>query len=545
MPTSEPTGPVGPVIGRRTFLAGVVATAVAAGCSSAGGDDEPEATGVPGDDVSPETVADLPPVPRSLPAEVFALGVASGDPLPDSVILWTRLVNDPLADGGGLPDQPLPVRWEVAADEAFDDIVASGDAVAEPALAHSVHVDASGLEPDAWYWYRFSVGEWTSPVGRTRTAPGASDVVERLRFAFASCQNYQAGYWPAHDQIASEDIDLVVFLGDYIYEENPDPGAVRTYRSDAPVDLAGYRRRYGEYKADPALQAAHAHAPWVCTWDDHEVQNNYADDVPQAQLAPSAAFRDQRAAAYQAYYEHMPLRIEPPDGADVTLYRSVGWGDLARFHVLDGRQYRSDQACDVARDVGVGCDEVDDDERTMLGDEQESWLGDELADSDATWNVVAQQTIVTKVAVPLGADEGVNLDQWDGYPAARRRLVDQLREVDNPVVITGDIHASGVGVVTDDPDDASTPAVVPELVGTSISSTFPPDLVALVEAAAAASPGIRYVEPRQRGYVVCEVTPDALDAAFRYVATTAEPQAAVTTGARWVISAGDPEPRPG
>ncbi len=541
MPMSEPIGPQRPVIARRTFLAGVVATALAAGCSRGGDDqDDPVASG---SDPLPETVVDLPPLPPSLPLGLFALGVASGDPLPDSVILWTRLVNDPLADGGGLPDQPLPVRWELAADERFDDIVASGDAVAEPALAHSVHVDAAGLQPDSWYWYRFSVGEATSPVGRTRTAPEPGDEVDRLRFAFASCQEYQSGYWPAHEHIAAEDIDLVVFLGDYIYEGPPSDGGVRSLQGAAPVDLNGYRRRYGEYKADAALQASHAHVPWVTTWDDHEVENNYAGSVPQDESSPSAAFDERRAAAYQAYYEHMPVRIEQPDGAQVTLYRSVQWGDLLRFYVLDGRQYRSDQACAVPNDVGVACAEVRDDERTMLGEDQEAWLGEELADSETTWNVLAQQTIMTKIAVPLGAAEGVNLDQWDGYPAARRRLVDQLREVDNPVVITGDIHASGVGVVTDDPDDPSSPALVPELVGTSISSIFPSGFMGLIEAAASLSQTISYVEPRRRGYVLCEVTPEALEASFRYVATTATPQAAVETGARWVITAGDPRPR--
>jgi alkaline phosphatase D len=537
------------VIGRRAFLAGVVATALASGCS--GGDDEPGGL-AEGDEVAPETAADLPPLPPRLPAELFALGVASGDPLPDAVILWTRIVSDPLVDGGGLPEAPLPVRWEVAASDRFDDIVASGDAVAEPALAHSVHIDASGLDADTWYWYRFAVGDAVSPVGRTRTAPGAGAEVDRLRFAFASCQNLQEGYWPAHDQLAAEDIDLVLFLGDYIYEEPAEAGLPRRYRTEAPTDLAGYRRRFGEYKAEAALQASHAHVPWVCTWDDHEVQNNHAGDTPgetEGMVEPGGdeadpeRFRDRRAAAYQAYYEHLPLRITPPDGADVTLHRALGWGELARFYVLDGRQHRSDQACDRPLDVGLGCADVADDERTMLGAEQEEWLGDQLASSDATWNVLAQQTIVSKITVPLGADEGLNLDQWDGYPAARRRLVDQLREVDNPVIVTGDIHASGVGTVTADPDDPTSPALVPELVGTSISSTFPEAFIALVEQAAAASPSIRYVQPRQRGYVVCEVTPDALEAAFRYVSTAARPDAELTTGARWVVAAGDPEPR--
>ena len=528
---------------RRTFLAGVVATTLAAGCSG-GGNESGEPPIASDGDLPPETAADLPPLPTTLPAELFALGVASGDPLPDSVILWTRLVDDPLVDGGGMPDQPLPVRWEVAADERFDDIVASGDAVAEPALAHSVHIDASGLEPDTWYWYRFTIGTSTSPVGRTRTAPASGADVERLRFAFASCQDYQAGYWPAHDHLAGEDIDLLVFLGDYVYEGAPDPQAPRTHVGEAPVDLSGYRRRYGEYKSDRALQVAHAHVPWVCTWDDHEVQNNYADDVSALLPAGAAEFLDQRAAAYQAYYEHMPVRMEPPDGPDAALYRSVTWGDLARFYVLDGRQYRSDQACDASSDLGTTCGDVDDEARTMLGEEQEAWLDRELADSDTTWNLVAQQTIVTRLAIPLGGAEAFNLDQWDGYPAARRRLVDRLREVDNPVVITGDIHASGVGVVTDDPDDPSSSPLVPELVGTSISSTFPAGLVDIVRDSAAGSPTVRYVEPALRGYVVCEVTPDALEASFRYVSSTAVRTAGVTTGARWVISAGDPEPRP-
>jgi alkaline phosphatase D len=537
---SEPTGGPSPVIDRRTFLAGVVATALAAGCS---GDESAGTPGAARPGTPPEAAAGLPPVPSGLPGDLFALGVASGDPLPDSVVLWTRLVSDPLAAGGGLPDQPLPVRWEIAANRAFDDVVASGDVVAEPALAHSVHVDASGLEPDTWYWYRFSVGDATSPPGRTRTAPGPGDGGARLRFAFASCQSYQDGYWTAHEHLAQEDIDLVVFLGDYIYEDPPNRTAVRTYRGGAPVDLEGYRRRFGEYKADPALQAAHAHVPWVCTWDDHEVENNYAGAGDGGEADGAQAAR-RRAAAYQAYYEHMPVRIPPPDGGAVRLYRTIGWGDLARIYVLDGRQYRADQACDRAFDLGLGCAALERDDRTMLGAEQEAWLAGELAGSHATWNVLAQQTVVTALTLPVGDAEALNLDQWDGYPAARRRLVGMLRGVDNPVVITGDLHASGVGLVTGDPDDPGAAPVAPELVGTSISSAFPVVPAGIVEEAAKAAPDVRYVDVRRRGYVVCEVGPDALEAAFRFVSTVSERRAEVSTGARWVVSAGDPEPRP-
>ncbi|HEX6422803.1 MAG TPA: alkaline phosphatase D family protein [Acidimicrobiales bacterium] len=547
MPTSEPSGPRARVIGRRAFLSGVVATAVAAGCSRDGGDDG--AAMPPGglaDEVPPETAASLPPVPTNLPGDVFALGVASGDPLPGSVILWTRLVHDPLAADGGLPDQPLPVRWAVAADEGFADVVASGDTVAEPALAHAVHIDAAGLEPDTWYWYRFSIGERTSPVGRTRTAPGPGDDVDRLRFAFASCQSYQDGFWPAHRHLADEDVDLLVFLGDYIYEDGPRPSAVRTYESAAPVDLAGYRRRYGEYKLDAALQAAHAHVPWVCTWDDHEVRTNYAADTPPGAggTGGDPDFLERRAAAYQAYYEHMPLRVDRPGANGMILHRSIGWGDLARFYVLDGRQYRNDQACGRVRDVGRGCDEMDDDRRSMLGDDQEVWLQDALAGSEAHWNVVAQQTVVSKLALPVGTAEVLNLDKWDGYPAARRRLVDMLREVDNPVVVTGDLHASCVAVITDDPDDPASDPLVPEIVGTAISSPFPGGVAGLAGAAAEVTPNVLYADADRRGYVVCEVTPGALTASFRYVATTAAREAEVSTGARWSVAAGDPDPRP-
>ncbi|HLT70682.1 MAG TPA: alkaline phosphatase D family protein [Acidimicrobiales bacterium] len=543
MRRTEPAGPGGPLIDRRSFLVGLAATALAAGCSSPPEDEETDTSVVPEGDVPPDTAAELPPVPPDLPAEVFALGVASGDPLPDSVILWTRVVSDPLADDGGMPAQPLPVAWEVARDRAFDDVVASGDAVAEPALAHSVHVDASGLEPDTWYWYRFTVGDRTSPVGRTRTAPGSGAEVEQLRFAFASCQDYEAGHFTAHEHLAREDVDLVLFLGDYIYERPPGRGAVRRHRTAAPVDLAGYRRRYGEVKADPALQAAHAHVPWLCTWDDHEVEGNYAGGHPGDPDGDEDEFVARRAAAYQAWYEHMPVRVAPPDGDGLAVHRALDWGDLARLYLLDGRQYRSDQPCGARGDVGPGCDERTDPDRTMLGAEQEEWLGEQLAGSRARWNVVGQQTVLT--ANPLAAPgTPYNLDQWDGYPAARRRLLDQLREVDNPVVLSGDVHASCVCVVTDDPQDPASPPAVPELVGTSITSEFPARWAPLVRAASEALPTIRYLELERRGYVVCEVTPAALTASFRYVATTAEPGAAIETGARWVVRAGDPEPRP-
>jgi len=533
-------------LGRRTFMAGVVAAALASACS---GDDDGGDSGEAASNRSTSTApADLPPLPDNLPAELFALGVASGDPLPDSVILWARIVADPQSTDGGVGAAPIPVGWEVATDESFADVVASGGAAADAALAHAVHVDATGLDADTWYWYRFTVGDRVSPVGRARTAPAADADVDRLRFAFASCQNRQDGLWTAHPHLADEDVDLVVFLGDYIYEEETEDGSAQPYVSPAPVDLATYRQRWGEYRADPALQAAHHARPWVVTWDDHEVANDYAADQPDEGGAAGDATTDEwltrRAAAYQAYYEHMPLRLDPPDSPDYRINRSVGWGRLAQFFVLDGRQHRSNQECAdtaVIASAGPVCEEAEADDRTMLGDEQELWLGDALADSEATWNVIANQTVVS--ATPFALDV-VNLDQWDGYPAARRRLVDDLRDVANPVVITGDIHVAGVASVTDDPDDPESDPVAVELIGTSLSSAFSASLVPIVEATVSELANVHYVEASSRGYVVCELTADELRAEFRYVDTVDEIESAIETGATWVVQAGDPTPRP-
>lgn len=532
---------------RRAFMRGVVATAVVAG-TGAGVVDLAGCSSDNESDARDQTTTTLPPVPDDLPADVFALGVASGDPLDRSVILWTRLVADTEADDGGVGAEPLPVRWEVASDEDFVDIVVDGTAIADPALAHSVHVEADHLQPDNVYWYRFSVGDRTSQVGRTRTTPSAGDDAGGLSFAFASCQNFQDGFWTAYEHMADEDLDLVFFLGDYIYEEGPAPDATRTYRSAAPTDLAGYRRRWAEYKADRALQGAHHRCPWVVTWDDHEVANDYAADVPQDTSPDDAAAREaflqRRAAAYQAFYEHQPVRLDPPDGPDYRLYRELSWGRLARFYVLDGRQYRSDQECTdqaVLAAAGPLCAEAQGEDRTMLGDEQEAWLGEALGGSEARWNVIAQQTVMAHVPLAgQGPGAIVNLDQWDGYPAARRRLVDQLRDVRNPVVITGDIHLGGIGVINEDPDDPTTAPLATEVVGTSISSSFPvPDAV---EAAIGRLPNARYVNARQRGYVVCTVDRDQLRAEFKVVRTVDRPESALDTDAVWVVDDGDPDP---
>jgi alkaline phosphatase D len=518
-------------VSRRRFLTGAGGALLAlplVGAARPGTAARPSAAGRPGR-----------PGP-SLPTGLFSLGVASGDPIPGGVVLWTRLAPEPLA-GGGMPPVEVPVRWEVAGDEDFRRVVRAGWATASPGLGHSVHVDVRHLRPDAWYFYRFRAGDQVSPVGRTRTAPprGRGD---RLRFLFASCQNWQDGFWPAWAFAPQEDPDLVVHLGDYIYEGGANPAAVRQHNSAEITTLDAYRNRYGLYKGDPALQAIHAACPWVVTWDDHEVENNYAGLIPQVP-AEAPAFAARRAAAYQAWWEHQPVRLPPPTGPDLRIYRAVDWGRLARFHVLDSRQYRDDQPCGT-NDIGPSCEARTAPDRSLLGPDQEAWLGRSLRRSKATWDVVANQVVMT--SMPF-AGTLYNLDQWDGYAAARARVIDQLAAAgtDNPIVITGDIHAAGVGdLVGENPDGTpSTEVRGTELVGTSISSGFDPAFADIAEQLISALPHVRWADTHHRGYVRCDVDRDELRARYQQVQTVLQPNAPVTTGRAWVVEAGVLGPR--
>ena len=469
-----------------------------------------------------------------VPAGMFSLGVASGDPDADSVVLWTRLAPDPL-NGGGMPPIDVSVHWEVAEDERFRRVVRHGTASARPAWGHSVHVTVAGLRHDRWYWYRFLSEGQVSPVARARTAP-ARPRGDALRFLFASCQNWQAGFYTAWAHAPAEEPDLVVHLGDYIYEGGISASAPRQNNSGEIFTLADYRNRYALYKGDPLLQAAHAMCPWVVTWDDHEVANNYTGLIPQ-NPAGAATFAARRAAAYQAWWEHQPVRLPKPVGPDLQIYRRVHWGRLATFHVLDTRQYRSDQVC--GEGLGPDCAERSDPTRTMLGTKQERWLGRGLARSEATFEVLANQVVMT--SMPIGGALR-NPDQWDGYPAARTRLLDQLRAPGtvNPVVITGDIHASGVGVVVDEEPDA--PAVATELVGTSITSSFDPALADIAEQLIGDLPQTEWVNARQRGYVRCDVTADELVAQYRLVDTVRELTSPIATATTWTVEAGNVAP---
>jgi alkaline phosphatase D len=448
----------------------------------------------------------------------FSLGVASGSPLPDSVILWTRILADPL-DSSSAPRLAVPLRWEVAHDEGFRHIAAKGSAIATPALAHSVRVNVTALEPGRWYWYRFMLGDAVSPAGRTRTAPAAGAMPDMLRLAVASCQHWEFGSYAAHRYIAQAAPDLVAFLGDYIYEwgafqlQHPQ----RAVRQNESFTLDSYRQRYAQYKSDPDLQSAHLVAPWIVTWDDHEVANDYAADRDERL---SSDFAARRAAAYQAFYEHMPLRLPPPRSfASVRMFQRHDWGRLARFHVLDDRQYRAYEACPKPGMGGSNsvspraCPSLLDPSRTMLGREQEAWLESGLKTSKARWNILAQQTLMAQsTQVPLTQPDGGRFwtDGWDGYPMARRRLFDTLvnTRAANPLVLGGDVHtfyASELRADFNRPASKNNPVIATEFTGTSVTSNSRPQQ--RTAQYLAMNPHIKYGRSDRRGYMLLEVTP--------------------------------------
>ena len=477
----------------------------------------------------------------------FTLGVASGYPTPDGFVLWTRLAPKPLEPGGGLAPEAVPMTWEVADDERFSKVVAARAEFSTHDWAHSVHAQVTGLAPDRWYFYRFRAGDAISPVGRTRTAPAAGAGVPRLRFAFASCQHYERGYFSAHRHLAADDLDLCVFLGDYIYESSLRSGQVRTHeRADEPVTLNEYRARHALYKTDENLQAAHRALPWIVTWDDHEVDNDYANDR-QEDGAPPAEFLRRRAAAYRAYYEHMPLPASMrPKGPAMPIHTDFAWGALANFYLLDDRQYRSAHACPAKAEFAttldpLQCADLRDPSRTMLGAEQEAWLDRRFSASRAPWNIIAQQTLMAQLDAQPGEGQRVWTDAWDGYPGARRRLLESMaaRKLANPVVIGGDVHMNFVADLKADFDDPKSPVIASEFAGTSITSpagSWQKALPALLPE----NPHIKYARADHRGYVRASIAGGRLTAELVGIDTVKKPDSRAEVLARFVVEDGKP-----
>ncbi|MGP2437775.1 alkaline phosphatase D family protein [Streptomyces sp. JW3] len=483
----------------------------------------------------------------------FTLGVASGDPLPDSVLLWTRLAPEPFATDGGLGEQRVTVEWEVALDEYFGVRVRRGTALAYPEYSHSVHVDVKGLDPDTVYYYRFRAGGFISPAGRTRTAPAAGADPSSLRLAAVACQAYQDGYYTVHKHLAEEDVDVVFHLGDYLYEYAVNSaGGERRYTDITLPDvfnreattLADYRLRYALYKSDEDLQAAHAAHPFVVTWDDHETENNYAGSVPENDV-PQSEFLVRRAAAYRAYWEHQPLRsAQLPQGPDAQLYRRLHWGTLAQFDILDTRQYRSDQAYDD-RPHAPGA-ESDDPARTITGAAQERWLLDGWKSSGALWNVMPQQVTFSQRKFDLTADARMSMDAWDGYRASRARVVAGAKAagVDNWLVLTGDVHVAYAFDIKEDFDDPDSKTLGTELTCTSVASgkdgVDKPDTW---DTYMKANPHMKFFNGK-RGFATVEIGRESARLDFKTVAAISQPGAALSTAASFVTEAGAPGLKP-
>ncbi len=489
--------------------------------------------------------AAAPSNPARFTAYPFSLGVASGYPRADQVTLWTRLAPEPLQAHGGMWGDVVHLDWEIAKDEKFRQIVQTGSVRAVPELAHSARITVRGLQPDRDYFYRFLCADAVSRTGRTRTLPGLDSSPEHFRLAFGSCQHFEQAWFSAHRHIVADDVDLMVFLGDYIYESNWGDDLVRRHVGGEAASLSAYRIRHAQYKTDADLQNAHALIPWIYTWDDHEVDNDYAG-AQSEHLAPS--FLARRAAAYQAFYEHQPMPLDMrPVGSDMKIYTQLDIGRLARIHVVDNRQYRSPQPCPSDYKGGGStdvqpkdCAMVNASAQTMLGSAQEAWLDRSFAESGAQWNLLAQQTLFAKFDGAPGPERQVWTDGWDAYPAARNRLLQGMRKhkLRNPLILGGDIHAAVVANVHAQAEDIRSQIVAAEICGTSIASQgWVPEKfdVRLPE-----NPHVLYGDTSKRGYTLLDLNRSRCAAELRVLGNEKKADSAITTAASFVVDDGKP-----
>ena len=511
-------------------------------------DSEPTPETVPQTTVPP--LVDAPPFTGEPP---FGLGVASGDPDATSVVLWSRLVNP---DGQTLSAAEHQVAIDVATDAEFTTIVLSEIVTTTADHGHSIHFVADGLSENSWYWYRFRAGESTSTIGRTRTTPAAELTTDTpLRLGFASCQHWESGTYAAHRHLVDAELDLFVWLGDYMYEGGPRPQGVTTangerVHSGPEVEtLEGYRSRYAQYKSDPHLQAHHAARPWIVTWDDHEVDNNYANLITEDGQSEDD-FLARRTAAHQAWWEHMPVRLAAPaSGSDFPIYRTIDWGTLASIHMLDGRQYRDDQPVDgepieIGGLGGLGVHRLGptalDPAHSMLGSVQRQWLEGAVAESEATWTVLGNQVFMHGLNILPGTTPATNTDTWDGYFGERQELLSNLASsADNLVVLSGDFHASSTAELRVDPFDLDLPVVGTEFMAPAISSIFPPNLTPLAPAVLGFNPQVTHFETRN-GYMTCEVTLDSWTTTLYSLDDVTAESSPIAETAQFTVRAGVP-----
>jgi alkaline phosphatase D len=480
----------------------------------------------------------------------FKLGVASGDPTPEGAVLWTRLAPRP-EDPHALGDRNIPVSWRVARDPGMRRVVAHGKEVAAASLAHSVHVELRGLEPGRDYFYQFHVRDEDSRVGHFRTAPSQHELVDRLKLGVATCQDWTSGFYTAYRDMLQYDLDLVLHLGDYTYEYeigqvSRQGVAVPAGFTEETVDLRTYRLRHTLYKLDPDLQAAHARFPFAVIWDDHEVANDYSGIAPEYGQ-PSAAFTARRTAAYQAFYEHMPIRrARTADGfSNLRIHRRLRYGRLAQITLLDDRQYRSDNPCGDGE--SLRCQAALDGNYTMLGSEQEAWLSRGLATSGARWNLIAQQLLVAQLEHTTVQPNWFWNDAWDGYPAARARLLQDVMSsgARNPIFLTGDWHSTFVNDLKIDFEDANAPVVATEFVTPAITTggdgtPYGPYYAPMVPF----NPHIKYYEGDRRGWFHCELGARQARFDLRFVTSVERPDGTAYAERSWVVADGMPGAQP-
>jgi len=471
---------------------------------------------------------------------LFPLGVASGDPVSDGFVLWTRLAPMPMAEDGGL-SAPVNVTWQVAEDENFARVIKAGQSVANKQWAHSVHVEVQGLQPLRQYYYRFIANGQNSPTGRAKTAPMFGAPVDKLRFGIASCQHYEQGFFNAYNDMVAQDPDLIIHLGDYIYESSWGPQVRRQATTEA-ISLTDYRRLHAQYKTDPALQAAHAYAPWIFIWDDHEVVNDYAG-LNDENYMPREQMRARRAAAYKAYYEHMPVRLRSrPHGENMRLHDYFYYGNLMTMALTDGRQYRDDQACQTPEDGGaqmVNCPDLNDPSRSMFGKAQERWLMPSFLRSGATWEVLAQPTLFSRL---YQKDRDGNpaswSDGWDGYKPTRDMIIQaaEQRRPKNFISIGGDMHSWWQADLKTDYSNPDSQTVGTEFVTTSVTAhsyaynrftQMLPD-----------NPHIHFFDDRKRGYSLVNVTPENWTFEMKEMTSVYDPKARAQTRKKYVVESG-------
>jgi len=518
-----------PELDRRRFLAGAGGLVLVVGLGRAGGLwAKPKFAGYP-----------------------FSLGVASGDPWPDGFVIWTRLAPEPLAEHGGMPMRTVAVRWELAEDEKFARVVRVGEALARPELGHSVHVEIGGLAPARPYWYRFIVeGADASPVGVVRTAPAPGDMPDRVRLAVAGCQAYAHGWYDGFRHLSLEpDLDAVFHYGDYIYESGPMPGRYplldaagrhteRLHIGGETYTLDDYRRRYALYKSDPDLQAAHASAAFVMSFDDHETDNDWGGEWDQDRTPPEV-FALRKLAAMQAWYENLPVRRAqfPRIDGSTRYFRRLDYGRLMRMHVLDTRSHRTNQTC--LEPAAGKCRYQAGRPSSILGDEQEAWLDDGLG-GGARWNLIAQQVFVMplKARDTDGGEQTWFPDKWDGYPGSRARLVRAItgRKLTNVVIATGDAHMNAIGEVPLREATPDGPAVATEFLATSISSNGDGgvDSPNARRFAHEGNPFLKLVD-NLRGYHTFDVTPQAWRTDVRVLDRVTRPGGKLSTRASFVV----------